>query len=234
MSSESRHDTETTETTEPDNINVGLIATITIVGALLVVSIAAALTALVRTENARYSDEVGAYANLGEVGRLKQTQRDKLAEDPKWADRAKGLASIPIDRAMHLFVADLQRNPNLATPYKPDEDAGAEKTEPTGSAEAPPGSATAEPTGQTGSIAGEKGPAPEKAVGATEEAAAKTAETGEKRGQAKGASPTTNEPAEPAPGAATPGGTPPATARAPAPTTPAAPTAPAGEAAPPQ
>ena len=48
------------ETTEPDNTNVGLIATVTIVGALLVVSTAAALTALVRTESARLERRKGA------------------------------------------------------------------------------------------------------------------------------------------------------------------------------
>ena len=42
------------ETTEPDDVNVGLIATIAIVGALLVVAIAAALTALVRSESATF------------------------------------------------------------------------------------------------------------------------------------------------------------------------------------
>ena len=110
---------ETQETTEPDNTNVGLIATVVVIGALLVVSTAAALTALVRTESAVYGTEVGAYANLGTVKRLKADQTAKLEASPGWSDKAKGLVSLPIDRAMGLVTADLSKNPNLATPEAP-------------------------------------------------------------------------------------------------------------------
>lgn len=115
------------ENTEPDNLNVGLIATITVVGALLVVAIAAALTALVRSESMAHGNEIGAFANLGAVKRLKEEQHGKLEAAPGWSDRSKGLVSLPIDRAMGLVTADLQKNPYLATPSPPrkDEDAGA-------------------------------------------------------------------------------------------------------------
>lgn len=110
---------EQQETTEPDNTNVGLIATVTVVGALLVVSTAAALTALVRTESAAYGTEVGAYANLGTVKRLKAEQTAKLEATPAWADKSKGLVSLPIDRAMELVSGEISKNPNVATPEAP-------------------------------------------------------------------------------------------------------------------
>jgi hypothetical protein len=110
---------ETQETTEPDNTNVGLIATVVVVGALLVVSTAAALTAMVRTESALHGTEVGAYANLGTVKRLKADQAAKLEASPAWANKEKGLVSLPIDRAMGLVTSEISKNPNLATPEAP-------------------------------------------------------------------------------------------------------------------
>jgi hypothetical protein len=125
-----QHDVEAVEEiehTEPDNVNVGLIATITLVGAFLVIAIAAALTALVRAEAASHNDRIGGYANLGEVARLKAEQRRTLDSDYGWADKEKGLVRVPIDRAKDLEVADLKRNPAHATPFKPqaDDDGGA-------------------------------------------------------------------------------------------------------------
>src|ERR1041385_556528 len=110
---------EIQETTEPDNTNVGLIATVTVVGALLVVSTAAALTALVRTESSAYGNEIGAYANLGTVRRLKAEQLAKLESAPAWSDKAKGLVALPIDRAMGLVASEISKNPYVATPEPP-------------------------------------------------------------------------------------------------------------------
>jgi hypothetical protein len=111
--------TQNQETTEPDDTNVGLIATVTVVGALLVVSTAAALTALVRTESRDYGMQVGAYANLGTVKRLKAEQIAKLEATPAWSDKSKGLVSMPIERAMGLVVGEISKNPNMATPEPP-------------------------------------------------------------------------------------------------------------------
>ena len=133
------------DTTEPDNVNVGLIATVTIVGALLVISIAAALTALVRAEAATQGDAVGAYANLGAISRLKDEQRKQLSSPPGWVDRAKGLVSLPIDHAEEIVTAEIRKNPALATPYPPEKpDAGREQSA------APPSSAEPEQTGELG------------------------------------------------------------------------------------
>ena len=103
------------ETTEPDNVNVGLIATITVVGALLVLSIALALTALVRTETASFSDQIGAYGNLGTVKRLKAEQKAKLESAATWVDKDKGLVALPIDRAKLTVISEVQKDPAKAT-----------------------------------------------------------------------------------------------------------------------
>jgi hypothetical protein len=130
---ESHAHAETKETTEPDNTNVGLIATVVVIGALLVISTAAALTAMVRTESSMYGTEVGAYANLGAVKRLKAEQTAKLEASPGWSDKAKGLVSLPIDRAMGVVTAELSKNPALATPEAP------ATAQPAASGEAAPG-----------------------------------------------------------------------------------------------
>jgi len=106
---------EEKEFTEPDEVNVGLVATVTVVGAILVLSIALALNALVRDEAAAVSVDVNSTADLGTVTRLKGEQRAKLEASPAWADKAKGFVSQPIERAEGLTLADIQKDPKLAT-----------------------------------------------------------------------------------------------------------------------
>lgn len=134
----------TTETVEPDDIDVGLIATIAIVGALLVVAIAAALTALVRSESALYGLEAGTYANLGAVKRLKAEQSAKLEGPVAWGDKAKGQVVIPIERAMEVVEQQIDKDPFAATPSIPPP---AETAAPAGSAAPPAGSAAPPPAG---------------------------------------------------------------------------------------
>jgi hypothetical protein len=107
------------ENTEPDNVNVGLIATITVVGAVLVLSIALALTALVRAQTAEFSNEIGAYGNLGAVKRLKAEQTAALEATPTWVDKDKGLVALPIDRAKVAVTAEIQKDPTRATAAAP-------------------------------------------------------------------------------------------------------------------
>ena len=105
--------------TEPDDANVGLIATVTLVGAFLILSIALALNALVKSESRAHGQEVGSSANLGSVKRLKAEQEAKLASSPAWMDPSKGLVSIPIDRAEGVVLAELAKDPHRATPAPP-------------------------------------------------------------------------------------------------------------------
>jgi len=149
------------DTVEPDDLNVGLIATIAIVGALLVIAIAAALTALVRSESTSYGLETGTYADLGKVKRLKAEQRAKLEAPIGWADKAKGQVAVPIDRAMELVENDIQRDPFLATVAPPATAAATAEPAP-GTAPAPASSGGAAP-GSSGAAL-EKAPAGEKKV----------------------------------------------------------------------
>jgi hypothetical protein len=103
------------EFTEPDNTNVGLIATVTIVGALLVFAIALSLDALVRSESAVRGVESGTFADLGTVSRLKAEQRAKLDAPLGWADKDKGKVALPIERAMEVVTAEIRKDPSLAT-----------------------------------------------------------------------------------------------------------------------
>jgi hypothetical protein len=134
------------ETTEPYDLNVGLIATITIVGALLVIAIAAALTALVRSESTTFGLESGAYADLGTVKRLKAEQKAKLEAPIAWTDKAKGKVALPIERAMELVQNDIQRDPFAAT-VAPPATAAPEGTPGTPGTPGVTGAASAAPSG---------------------------------------------------------------------------------------
>ena len=103
------------ENTEPDNTNVGLIATVTIVGAFLVLAIALSLDALVRSESSIRNVESGTFADLGTVSRLKAEQRAKLQGPLGWADKDRGKVALPIERAMEVVTSEIRKNPSLAT-----------------------------------------------------------------------------------------------------------------------
>jgi hypothetical protein len=140
MSSEGNKDT-----VEPDDLNVGLISTVAVVGALLVLAIALTITALVRSETASYGDEIGAYANLGGVARVKAEQRAKLEAAPAWSDKSKGQVSLPIDRAMALVTAEIAKNPYLATISPPPPPVAPEPSAAPPAEGAPAGAAPAAP-----------------------------------------------------------------------------------------
>lgn len=105
--------------TESDKVNVAALGTIVIVGALAMVGIASAVTALVRSETDELSAKVGANANLDGITSARAEQRQKLEAPVSWADKASGKIHIPIDRAMQVVVANLERNPESATPPPP-------------------------------------------------------------------------------------------------------------------
>lgn len=131
------------KTTEPDDVNVGLVATVTLVGAFLVLAIALSLTALVRSEATMRGNESGAYADLGAVHRLKTEQRAKLEASPAWLDRTKGEVAVPIDRAMEMVTADIQKDPSHATAVAAATAAPAAVPAPEGAAVPAPGTAPA-------------------------------------------------------------------------------------------
>lgn len=62
---------------------------------------------------------------------LELQQQGELVAPVAWADKTKGTATIPVDRAMDIVVKTLQANPAAATPAPPppppvDADAGAD------------------------------------------------------------------------------------------------------------
>jgi hypothetical protein len=124
--------------TIPDKVNTGALATILVVGAISMIGISAALTALVRSETQAHGDAVGSHANLRTRTELARTQEGELTAQPAWSDRANSKVSLPIERAMELVVEDLRKYPEHATAPAPrdaavaDPDAGAA----TGEAEA--------------------------------------------------------------------------------------------------
>jgi hypothetical protein len=148
--------------TIPDKVNTGALATIVAVGAISMVGISAALTAMVRSEVDHHADQVGAKSDLGPVRKLKSIQEADL-NDPK-PDPATGRGVVPIERAMDLVVEDLRQHPEHATAPAPvdagkkddSEDAGAPAEPASGDAAgatgeetgaAPPEGTPAEPTG---------------------------------------------------------------------------------------
>jgi len=111
--------------TEKDKINTGLLGAIAAVLTLSVVGIAFAVTALVRSaeDDQVVTKSADAAKPWAEATKL---QNDDLTAPAAWADKGKGTASVPIDRAMAIVVEKIQQDPSWATPAPPPppEDAG--------------------------------------------------------------------------------------------------------------
>jgi len=104
--------------TEADKINTGALGTLVTVGLFAMLSITAAVTALVRHDIEAEEAIKDADANQV-VTDLKAKQHGELSGPAKYISRSKGVVSLPIDVAKGLVVAELQRDPNSATPPAP-------------------------------------------------------------------------------------------------------------------
>ncbi|HKY34499.1 MAG TPA: hypothetical protein VJN18_01055 [Polyangiaceae bacterium] len=104
--------------TESDNVNSGALGTLVAVGTFAMLGISLVVTALVRTEMADelQKKEVAADRPYRD---LVAEQTAQLGAPAAYKDRAKGLISLPIDRAMDLVVSGLVKDPNSATPPPP-------------------------------------------------------------------------------------------------------------------
>jgi hypothetical protein len=123
MSTEAHNaETEATEATEVDKVNTGALGTLVAVGLFAMISICAAVTALVRHDIEVEQSDKDADANQTVIA-LKAAQRGVLNGSPGYLDRGKGLVSLPIETAKQIVVAELARDPNSATP--PGADPGA-------------------------------------------------------------------------------------------------------------
>src|SRR3954471_20900309 len=84
--------------TEADKINTGALGTLVAVGLFAMISITAAVTALVRHDLDGEEALKNAHANQA-VTDLKKSQRGALNGPAAYVDRDKGLVSLPIDLA---------------------------------------------------------------------------------------------------------------------------------------
>jgi methyl-accepting chemotaxis protein len=118
MSSEAHDTDKEVDGTQVDKVNAGALGTLVAVGLLAMLSITAAVTALVRHDIEIEESEKAADANQVVIS-LKDAQRGTLSSPASYVDRGKGLVSLPIDLAKGLVVSELQRDPNSATPAPP-------------------------------------------------------------------------------------------------------------------
>jgi hypothetical protein len=118
MSSEAHDTDKEVDGTQVDKINAGALGTLVAVGLLAMVSITAAVTALVRHDIEIEESEKASDANQVVIS-LKDSQRGTLNSPAAYLDRGKGLVSLPIDLAKGLVVSELQKDPNSATPAPP-------------------------------------------------------------------------------------------------------------------
>jgi hypothetical protein len=130
--------------TENDKVNTGALTTLVFVGLFATLSIALAVTALVRYSVEGVTTERQTLARQ-EFRELSRAQIDKLAAPPAWTDKGKGLVSIPIDRAKGKVLSELARDPASATPPP---------------AEPAPSPAPADSAGATGEIQMQDDPTP--------------------------------------------------------------------------
>lgn len=128
--------------TEADNTNSAVIATMLAIGAAAMVGGSAAIVALARSEMKDNATEVQGFADLNSVRELKTEQRAKLES-----------AKLPIAKAKTMLLADLARDPASASPPPPAPPPSEPAPEATADPETPPG--TPEPT-----TAPEPAPAP--------------------------------------------------------------------------
>ncbi|HWZ90432.1 MAG TPA: hypothetical protein VNW92_16325 [Polyangiaceae bacterium] len=116
MSTEAHNaETEETEATQVDKVNTGALGTLVTVGLFAMISICAAVTALVRHDMDAEQAEKDADGNQTVVA-LKAEQRGVLNGSPAYINRGKGIVSLPIETAKQIVVAELERDPSSATP----------------------------------------------------------------------------------------------------------------------
>ncbi len=174
--------------TEADKINTGALGTLVAVGLFAMLSITAAVTALVRHDIEVEEASKDADANQVVIA-LKASQQGALNGPAGYVDRGKGLVSLPIDLAEGLVVTELARDPSSATPPAPPKpDAGA-----------------AEPTSAAPGSGGAAGKAPEPASDAGKAPPLKPESGREVQKRAPGSSNKPTPVPTPTPTAATPG-----------------------------
>ncbi len=104
---------------EPDEVNSGALATAIVLVAFATLAVALVVTALVRNTTKEVlvdKDQTQERA----FRHMKSEQLSSLTATPAYTDRATGLVSVPIDRAMEIVLADVRANPYAMSPgFKP-------------------------------------------------------------------------------------------------------------------
>jgi len=101
---------------EKDNVNAGLIATITIAGALVVWAVVMVLTAYTRAEVREQQEVMESTANLGAMRRHIASEHEDMHAPAEWWDQEAQVVKIPTTHAEGLVVRDIAANPYAATP----------------------------------------------------------------------------------------------------------------------
>jgi hypothetical protein len=101
---------------EPDQVNNGALAVILGIVALATLAVALVVTALVRDE-VRDLRGVRDASQDREYRDLKAAQLGKLEGSPAWVDKAQGVVSLPISRAIALTLGEVRANPAKLSPW---------------------------------------------------------------------------------------------------------------------
>ncbi len=164
MSSEAHDTSAEVDGTQADKINTGALSTLVAVGLLAMLSITAAVTALVRHDIDGEEAQKDADQNQTVI-QLKSSQRGVLNGPAGYVDRGKGVVTLPIDVAQSVVVTELQKDPNSATPPAPVASASAAPAATDAGAPAPADSAvTGADAGAKPEPAGKTEPTKEKAT----------------------------------------------------------------------
>lgn len=145
--------------TENDKVNTGALGTIVAVSLFATLSVALAVTALVRYSVQGVVDQRQSLAQE-EYRDLRASQTEKLGARPTWTDKGKGLVSIPIERAKLRVLNDLAHDPTSATPAPPPSAAPAGSVAPEGSAAPAPTAQNDKAPAAPGTVAAAKPRAP--------------------------------------------------------------------------
>jgi hypothetical protein len=105
---------------EPDRVNTGALATTIGIVAIATLGTALTVTSLVRQESKVLGDARQGTQDRG-LRDLRADQLGVLEAAPSWKDRAAGVVTLPIGRAMDWMVEAVRKDPKALSPWHPPE-----------------------------------------------------------------------------------------------------------------
>jgi len=103
---------------EPDRVNTGALATTTGIVGCAALGIALFVTSLVREET-RVVGDARQGTQERSVRELRAEQLGVLDASPTWKDRAAGVVTLPIGRAMDWMLESVRKDPKALSPWQP-------------------------------------------------------------------------------------------------------------------